>query len=778
MAGKTDLDYYRNQPDYDDFQEYLDTTPIVIDEKDLPKFVPDYSCAIIVDGIPIVSQDKVPKLYGVLLKIYGQTAAITDNDICMPIDSETGLSQGFCFIKFASKEEADNAIKHTNGLAIDKKHTFRVSAFSDLDVYDKIKEDDKPPALTEFHAKPEVSSWLTDSLCRDQFAMRYGKETEIYWANGNGEQPTLQYGAEREKKEGKHWCELMADWSPQGTYFVTYHKAGVKLWGGADFQPQGRFMHPSVEEISFSPCERYLITYRLNDYPGISNPQDNIILWNVRTGEKIKSFPKKSPFEAKFQVTATIVEEKNGKKSERAIRGRIRGPPQEGGERGEMVYIVEEGNMTYEVPVKSVQATQEPNKLKWSPDGNYVARLAPDIISVYELPSMNLLDRRSFNAKDIQDFSWSPRTNLLTYWSPANGNYPAVINIVQVPDRKEICTRKIVDVVDCKMVWQNDGDYLCVNMTKTSGKKKSYIAMFFRVKVAGVPVEQLEFTDPVLNAAWEPSGDRIAVLSGDTRSPQIAFYSMINTMAPAAKGTTSTAKGGASSTAKKEELTLLFTKTGTQCTDFQWSPAGGIVSLAYFPPDGCVFELFDVDNNSVLAKRNHERSTKLYWDPSGRYLASCTVTELRNINARGQPDDGINFYTFQGTVVTQLKKEKVFCFTWRPRPKDLLSPEEKKNILKNLKKYEKEFEKKDKSRKQEIQQQLQSARYKVAEEFLQWRNRNRSMCAALKSRRVALRDGYDSDDDRNYTLDKMVKELIVILFYSSFSHISFFFLLG
>lgn len=759
MASKSDLDYYRSQPDYDEFADYLDTAPITIDENELPKFIPDYSSAIVVDGIPIVNQEKLPKLHGVLLKIYGQTAPITEADINVPFDPATGLSLGFCFIKFPNKDLAQQAVKVTDGLAIDKKHTFKVNAFSDLDVYGKVNENDKPPTLADFHGRPEVASWLTDSLCRDQFAIRYGKETEIYWANGTGEQPSLQYGAEREKKDGKQWCELSVEWSPQGTYFATYHKAGVKLWGGADFLPQGRFMHPSVEEISFSPCERYLITYRLNDYPGISKPNDNIIVWDVRTGQQLtgeqknKVFSKRSPFEPKFQVQVTISEEKNGKKTERAVRGRVKGTLQEN-ERGDLVYLIEDGNSVVEAPAKTVSATQDPNKLKWSADGNYVARLAPDIISVYELPSMNLLDRRSFNAKDIQDFSWSPRSNLLAYWSPANGNYPAVINILKVPERDEICTRKIVDVIDGKMTWHGDGDYLSVHMTKISGRRRTYILMIFRVKVAGVPVEQVEFTEPILNVSWEPSGDRIAVTSGDARTPQITFYSMVNTSAPPAKATK-----GKETVTTKNELTLLYTKTGTQCSDLQWSPAGGIVSLAYYPPDGAVFELFDVDSNTVLAKRNHERSTKLYWDPSGRYLASCTITELRNINARGQPDDGINFYTFQGTLLSQFKKEKVFGFSWRPRPKDLLSPEEKKNILKNLKKYEKEFEKKDKSRKLIIQQELQDARHRVCEEFLQWRNRNRSLCAALKPRRVALRDGYDSDDDRNYTIEKKVSSI-------------------
>jgi translation initiation factor 3 subunit B len=777
-----DLNYYRQQPDYDDFADYLDLTPVAIDEaKELPKFVPDYSSAIVLDGIPIVNQEKATKLYGVLLKVFSATAPIQESDIFMPFDPTTGLSQGYCFIKFGSKEDADNAVKVSNGFALDKKHTFKANSYSELDYYSSLSENDQPPTLADFHPKPEVVSWLADPLCRDQFAIRYNKETEIYWANGNGEGPSLQYGAEREKKEGKLWCELTVEWSPQGTYFVTFHKAGVKVWGGADFQPQGRFMHPNVEEISFSPCERYIITYRLTDpynNPSLGNNQENIIIWDVRTGEKLKTFAKKSPFETKFTVTAQISQEPGptGRKVDRMIRGRIKGMQEIN--HNTFVYQIEEGaigsGIIHEVLSKDVKATQDPNKMKWSADGNYLAKLSPDIISVFELPSMNLLDKRSFSSKDIQDFSWSPSRNLLGYFSPAVGNYPAVINILKVPEREDVVTRKIVDVIDGKMIWQNDGDYLCVTMTKVSGKnKKSYVLMFFRVKDSGIPVEQTEFNEPIHHVAWEPSGDRLAIMYGDHRSPSIAFYSMINKL-PATTG-----KGGITIPGTtKNELTHLFTKPGNQCSELQWSPAGGVVSLAYFPGDACVFELFDVDNNSVLANRKHDRATKLVWDPSGRYLASATITELRNINARGQPDDGINFYTFQGTILSQFKKEKCFGFHWRPRPKDIMTAEEKKNILKNLKKYEKEFEKKDKARKNEVSQALQAARYKIAEEFVSWRNRNRSICATLKPRRIQLRDGYDSDDDRNYEIDRMVRNFLTLrffVFFRLFSSFSFLF---
>ena len=52
---------------------------------------------------------------------------------------------------------------------------------------------------------------------------------------------------------------------------------------------------------------------------------------------------------------------------------------------------------------------------------------------------------------------WSPKSNMISYWSPAIGNYPAIINIIELPNRKDICSRKVFDVQDGQMTWQSEG---------------------------------------------------------------------------------------------------------------------------------------------------------------------------------------------------------------------------------------------------------------------------------------------------------------------------------
>lgn len=748
--SQSDLDYYKSQSDYEDFKQYLDEEPIIIDEAAVPAFKPDFSSIIIVDDIPVVTREKMPKLIGVLFKLYSQVASIKESDIYMPFDEEKNTSFGCCTISFPDKELAEQALTLTQGYTLGK-NVFKVNRYSDLEVYDKISADDKPPALEDFHYRPDTASWLKDPAVRDQFAIRYGRETEINFFNTTiSEAPSLVYGGERERTvPGRVWCELQIEWSPQGTYFATFHAQGVKLWGGSDFQPLGKFMHPKVEEISFSPCENYIITYRHSDVPNL-DPNEAIIVWDVRTGLKVRAFALRSPLDTKFfaQATVQVEDSKTFKKIDKLVRGKIK-------DYRNNTFSIEEGNTVYEdINASLVKPMQEPNRLKWSSDGRYFARLGPDMISIYSTYTGLLLNSKSFAAPDILDFAWSPRDNNLAYWAPAVGNHPALISIVNITDndRTVIGSRKIVEVTEGKMVWHNEGNYLAVYMSKSQAKKKSFVFLFFRLRRAGVPVEQIELNEQNIHkVCWEPGGDRVAIAHGDARNPVISFYSMTTK-------TTTPGKGNAQAQVRvADQVSLLFTKAGQQVNDIQWSPAGNFVTLAYFATECCRFEILDVANNLSSGIRQHDRCNRLSWDPSGRFVASATITELRNTNARGHIDDGVNFYHFQGHLIYQLKKEKVFSFQWRPRPQ-LLNAEEKKDVAKKLKSYERQFEREDKDRRDSVNREMRAARFQMAKEFMQWRNRNRSTNAALKPARRQLRDGYDSDDDRNYEVVTYVSQ--------------------
>ena len=66
---------------------------------------------------------------------------------------------------------------------------------------------------------------MLDRRGRDQFAIRYGDETEVLWNDA------ARRAAEPVRARS-FWSERFILWSPRGTYLATVHRQGVAVWGG------------------------------------------------------------------------------------------------------------------------------------------------------------------------------------------------------------------------------------------------------------------------------------------------------------------------------------------------------------------------------------------------------------------------------------------------------------------------------------------------------------------------------------------------------------------
>lgn len=228
-------------------------------------------------------------------------------------------------------------------------------------------------------------------------------------------------------------------WSPLGTYLASLHRVGVALWSGPRLDgPIGvnvlRFTHPGVRLIQFSPCENYLVTWSeepLEDYSKSPNaalretfsPDDKgsqYVIWDVKS----------------TRVLRTFAADKSAANED--------GPRQ-------LVWPA----------------------FKWSPDDAYVARCSVGTaISVYELPGMGLLDKKSIKIEGVQDFEWGPmgdkdweakkqgkaRECMLVYWTPEVPNQPARVILMGVPSRNILRSKNLFNVTDVSQVYSNVAD--------------------------------------------------------------------------------------------------------------------------------------------------------------------------------------------------------------------------------------------------------------------------------------------------------------------------------
>lgn len=113
--------------------------------------------------------------------------------------------------------------------------------------------------------------------------------------------------------------------------------------------------------------------------------------------------------------------------------------------------------------------------LKWSPDDKFVARVTPgQMISVYELPSMYLHEKKSLKIEGVVDFEWCPhgdkdmddgangagskpskknKENMLAYWTPEVANQPARVTLLSFPSRTILRQKNLFNVTEVSSMY-------------------------------------------------------------------------------------------------------------------------------------------------------------------------------------------------------------------------------------------------------------------------------------------------------------------------------------
>lgn len=341
---------------------YFSDTPLD-PEPDYPPLDKSFDSAIIITNLPKVSEAKLEKLTNVVVKIVSRIGNLAASEetgfsgVMMPFDSEKGSTLGFVFVDFETPEDAKKAIVTLDDYTFDKKHSLSVSPYPRAQKLQEVTETEfVEPKPAPFVEKPNAMSWLEDPSQRDQYAIRYGKETEIYWFDAKND-PIIDYDGSREKEAGVSWCEYYCHWSPKGSYFATLVPArGVILWSGANYEKTGRFVAPDVKTILFSPQENYLLTNNMR-----RDDETAIKVYHIQTGKLLRAFP----------------------------------------------LYPKDFPMEDDIP---------PPPFQWSHDDNYLARMGIDVVAIYSTPSMGLLDKKSLLAEGIHEFQWSPKANILTCW--------------------------------------------------------------------------------------------------------------------------------------------------------------------------------------------------------------------------------------------------------------------------------------------------------------------------------------------------------------------------
>ncbi|KAJ3570248.1 hypothetical protein NP233_g4527 [Leucocoprinus birnbaumii] len=674
---------------------------------------------LVLDGVPVIGKDKLDKLLTKICKEFSKKGiTVRPDDIHVPWDDSTGKSKGFLFMELRTVDEANLALGALQNHPFDAKHTFKLNRFTDIEKYANLDETYVEPEAEEFVPKEHLRAWLADPQGRDQYVTYRGEEVLIHW-HGKPSQYEIAHKP--------NWTNfLYVAWSPLGTYSATLHRQGVRIWGGPSWSQQQRFAHPFVKLIDFSPCENYLVTWSNEPIvvpdnalqgPQYFSPDDegnNVAIWDIKSGHLLRTFSTNNEGETP-------------------------------GQKKQMQWPI----------------------LKWSPDDKFIARTTPgQMISVYELPSMGLHGKKSLKIEGVVDFEWCPlgekdkevterdakggikttkaRENMLVYWTPEVANQPARVTLLGFPSRTILRQKNLFNVTECKIYWQNQGDFLCVKVDRHTKTKKSVFCNLeiFRMREKDFPVEVIELKDTVTDFSWEPKGDRFAIVSssdpnlgnpgpGITIKTDVSFYQLDHS---------------------KNDFRLLRTLSGRTSNAIRWSPRGRHVVLATVGSSTkSELEFWDLDFNSddanrketqaskddwgsgiqLLGTADHYGVTDVEWDPSGRYLATSASAWTHTL------ENGYAIWDFRGQELMKQIQDRFKQFIWRPRPPTLLTKEQQKKIRKNLREFSRTFDEEDAAEESNVSAELIALRKRLVDEWNAWR--------ALRKRELADERGHKSD---------------------------------
>ncbi|KAJ2617985.1 Translation initiation factor 3 subunit b [Coemansia sp. RSA 1365] len=698
---------------------------------------------VVVDNLPIVDSSKEEKLIKVLKnKVFKKSGKVKENGFHMPKADVKGVekTKGYAFVEFETAEQAQAAIRNVNGFEFEKSRFLLVNPFMDVEKYVEVDDEYRAPPAEPYVEREHLRSWLADEYGRDQFALYADQELSVWW--NETDQPA-------EKIKGRqNWTESYMQWSPLGSYMCTFHRQGLVLWGGPSWSKLMRFVHLNIKSADFSPSERYVVTLSSDpiDVEAVSallgpenahqNPYsaadqgNSVCIWDARTGALLRSFA----------------------------------PP-----------IGKDGN-----PTKTTWP-----QFKWSPSETYFARMTHETsISIYQAPSMVLLDKKSLATPGIQDFSWCPsvltdsrtgaaRPELLAYWTPEEGNLPARVSLVSIPDRALVRTKNLFNVFAAALHWHPSGKMLCVRVQRFTKSKKSRFTNLeiFRTGERDVPVDVVELKDSAVAFDWEPTEDnfRFAILHTDDPTPPQTNSSGI-AMAAVKTNVSFYSFERKGKLVKKEGFRLLNTLKNKSTTSLKWSPLGRYIILATLRTmTTCTLEFYDTDfdhsaaNKSgnpgdaitLLASTEHYGITDLEWDPTGRYVLTSASSWRHSM------ENGYVLWDFKGQMLHKVMLERFKQIHWRPRPRSLLTEEQKRQVRKDLKTYAREFDEMDERKLHAADAQLMTQRRRLVSEWETWREQVGEFLE--KETEDAVADGYKlpiAADNEDLVVEEIVEEIV------------------
>lgn len=262
------MDQYEVEEELRPFFEPVDDSRLDVE---LPELLDDMTTAVAITGLPVVGPEKFEKL---VEKLKSTVKMERCNVVDIFIPQEGGKGKGVVFVDCETREDAARlerscyTFSKETGAKTPKsfgsKNKLYPIRIPDLSALKDVPEEFVPPPIGEYQPAPTLKDWLYDEQLRDQYIVRWAKDdehhTELAYGDPQGNSTMVNDGAGTFRT-----VQWKVEWSPSGSYLVTFHVRGIQVWAGEDCSKVvARIPHKFCDRVDFSPDEKWIITYDSN----------------------------------------------------------------------------------------------------------------------------------------------------------------------------------------------------------------------------------------------------------------------------------------------------------------------------------------------------------------------------------------------------------------------------------------------------------------------------------------------------------------------------------
>lgn len=189
------------------------TDPLAL--PDAPKFNDDFSNYFVINNMPKVGEDKLPKLVGLIgTTLNKKKLQVEEEAIDIPINKETGKTDGVAFIKMRNEEDARLGVTTFEGIKLGG-NTFATCLFPE---FEKIMN------ISDTFSMPQAAASFEDlrapvfDIKSEQYIFKHSTYNTLEIKNfvakqsySSSDDTILQMNKASDKP---------VSWSPQGTYCI------------------------------------------------------------------------------------------------------------------------------------------------------------------------------------------------------------------------------------------------------------------------------------------------------------------------------------------------------------------------------------------------------------------------------------------------------------------------------------------------------------------------------------------------------------------------------